>query len=222
MGSYLFVFFLVPIVLGFAVQGHVKNQFRKYSKVRSMRGLTAAQVARDILDRNGMQNVPVERVGGKLTDHYDPRKKVLRLSEPVYASTSLAAIGIAAHEAGHALQDANGYAPLKLRSSFAPVAGFASRMLIPLAIGGIFFHITGLIWIGVIGYAAAVVFSVITLPVEFDASRRALAVIGSNGYLTSQEEAGARGVLTAAALTYVAATLIAVMQLLYLIGLARD
>ncbi len=218
----ILVWFIIPIVIGFAVQGHVKRQFRKYSKVRSMRGLSAAQVARDILDKNGLTNVPVEGVRGHMTDHYDPRHKVLRLSEPVYQSTSLAAIGIAAHEAGHALQDANGYAPLKMRSALAPVASFGSQWALILAFVGLAIGMLGLFKIGIAFFSFAVLFSIITLPVEFNASKRAMALIKANGYLTQEEEGGAQSVLSAAAMTYVAATLIAVMQLLYMIGLARD
>ena len=217
-----FILLIGAIALGLVAQLWVKSAFNKYSRVRSMRGVTGAQVARDILDRNGLKNVPVEAIAGRLSDHYDPKAKVLRLSEGVYGSPSLAAIGIAAHEAGHALQDATGYVPMKLRAGIFPMANLGSQMLWPAVIGGVFLGFKPLLWIGILLYSFAVVFSIVTLPVEFDASRRALAIVTSGGYLSAEEKSGARAVLTAAAMTYVAATLVAVLQLIRLLYLGRS
>lgn len=222
MGISFLPVIIFSVVIGAVVQWTLRSRFAKYSKIGSVRGLTAAQVARDILDQNGLTEVAVEGVKGKLTDHYDPRSKTLRLSEPVFRSTSLAAIGIAAHEAGHAIQHGKAYAPFKARSTFVPVANLGSQLLMPAIIGAFFLHIPALIWVGVFAYSIAVVFSVVTLPVEFNASSRALSIISERGYLTADELGGARKVLSAAAMTYVAATLVAVMTLLAWIGLARD
>jgi Zn-dependent membrane protease YugP len=210
------------IILGLIAQGWVSAAFRRYSRIGSMRGVTGAQVARDILARNGLGNVPVERVAGRLSDHYDPKAKALRLSEGVHDSASLAAIGVAAHEAGHALQDAKGFAPFRLRNGIFPLANIGSQMLWPAVIGGLFLGVKPLLWIGILLYSFAVLFSIVTLPVEFDASRRALSIVTTGGYLTAEEKTGARKVLTAAAMTYVAATLVAVLQLIRLLYLSRS
>jgi hypothetical protein len=192
--------------------------------VAAASGLTAADVARSLLEWGGAGDVAVEKVAGQLTDHYDPRKRVLRLSEGVHDSRSLAALGIAAHEAGHALQHRDHYAPLALRNGFFPVANIGSTLAIPLFVIGLLTSRQGpsiLMDIGILLFAGAVVFSLITLPVEFNASRRAVALLEGRGFLSRDEVGGARKVLSAAALTYVAATAMAVMQLVRLL-LIRD
>lgn len=217
---------VISTVLGFVTQGYINRTFRRWSNVPLPGGLSGAEVARRILDANGLQSVPVNPVGGNLTDHYDPRDKTLALSAPVFGAPSVAAAGVAAHEAGHAIQDAQGYAFGKVRSALVPVANFGSRAAFPLIFIGLFFRAlgpigAGMVWAGVIFFAAAVLFQLVTLPVEFDASRRAIATLDSTGIMGPNELGGARHVLTAAALTYLAAALISVLQLLYFIGLAR-
>ncbi|MDR3075922.1 MAG: zinc metallopeptidase, partial [Synergistaceae bacterium] len=182
---------------------------------------SADSVSRMLLDRFGLQNVRVERIAGNLTDHYDPRSKTLRLSDSVGGSSSIAAIGVAAHEVGHAVQDLKNYAPLKIRNSLVPVAGLGSNLGMVLFFVGLVMRAGFLVTFGVILFSCAVLFQIVTLPVEFDASRRALALLSETGTLTSGELSGARSVLSAAALTYVAATVMAVMQLLYLLMRSR-
>ena len=213
-----FVFALPALLLGLWAQMRVKSAFSKYSKVRAMSGMTGAQAARRILDANGLQNVAVERVGGMLSDHYDPRSKTLRLSEGVYATPSLAAVGVAAHEAGHALQDKVNYGPLALRSAMVPTVQIGSWLgpiifLVGLFMAGTFGE--SIAWFGLIIFGLTAVFSIVTLPVEFDASKRAKQLLVANGVLVPQEVQGVDKVLDAAALTYVAAALQAVMTLLY-------
>lgn len=217
---------VVSTVLGLITQGYVKSTYGKWSRVPLMSNQSGAQVARRILDAEGLASVPIGQVPGSLSDHYDPRKKTLNLSQAVYQGTSVASAGVAAHEAGHAMQDAQGYTFGRIRSALVPVANFGSMASWVLIAIGFVIGIgtsagSGLIWLGVIFFAAAVLFQFVTLPVEFDASRRALAQLESVGGLPSEQVAGARTVLTAAALTYVAAALIAALQLLYYIGLAR-
>jgi len=217
---------ILSTVLGLVTQGYVRSTYGKWSRVPLMSGQSGAQVARRILDADGLASVPVDQVAGSLTDHYDPRNKTLSLSQAVYQGTSVASAGVAAHEAGHALQDAQGYAFGRIRSALVPVANFGSMASwVLIAIGFLVGVATsagaGLVWLGVMFFGAAVLFQFVTLPVEFDASRRALAQLESVGGLPSEQVAGARSVLTAAALTYVAAALIAALQLLYYIGLAR-
>jgi len=212
------ILLLAPaLLLAMYAQFKVKSTYRAMSRLHSASGLTGAQVARDMLRKNRIHDVEVEETPGNLTDHYDPRSKTLRLSTDVYHSNSLAALGVAAHETGHAVQHAVGYAPLQLRSAFVPVANFGSSLGIPLFIGGLIFSIPFLQDVGIILFAAAVAFSLITLPVEFNASSRALAQLKSGGYLRADEVGGARKVLQAAALTYVAATAVAAMQLIRLL-----
>ena len=178
-----------------------------------------------ILDRNGQQNVRVERVGGSLTDHYDPRDNTIRLSESVYDSTSCAAIGVAAHEAGHAAQHAKGYVPIKIRNALVPVANLASRLAVPLVLLGFIMELGGLVDFAIILYGAVVLFSLITLPVEFDASRRAVVTLDEYGILSTEENAAAKKVLRAAAMTYVASMLVALgsfLRILTLFGRRRD
>lgn len=210
-----FILALPGLLLGLWAQARVKGAFNKYSKVRTLRGVTGAQVARTLLDAQGLQSVQVEQSGGFLSDHYDPRAKVLRLSPDVYNAPSVAAAGIAAHEMGHALQDASGYGPLQLRSAIVPAARFGSMLAPILFLIGFFLQMTALAWVGILLFGAAVVFTLVTLPVEFDASRRAKQLLVSNGILVGEEIQGANKVLDAAALTYVAAAVAAIGQLLY-------
>jgi uncharacterized protein len=213
-----FLFALPPLLLGLWAQMRVKSTFNQYSQVRSYSGISGAQAARRILDANGLQNVAVERVNGFLSDHYDPRSKTLRLSPAVYESPSLASVGVAAHEAGHALQDKQNYAPLQLRSAMVPAVQIGSWL------GPIIFFIglmmstafgQTLAWGGLILFGATALFALVTLPVEFDASRRAKQLLVSQGILGQQELVGVNRVLDAAALTYVAAALQAIATVLY-------
>jgi uncharacterized protein len=211
-----FVFILPPIALMLYAQWRVKSTFGKYSKVMNRRGLTGAQVARVILDAHGLQDVPVEQVPGELSDHYDPRARALRLSPPVYGQRSVASLGIAAHEAGHAIQHANGYVPLQIRSLLVPVASFGSNLALIMIIGGIIIQISALAWLGIAFFAAGTLFALVTLPVEFNASSRAMALLSNTGIIVDETEYQQnREVLNAAALTYVAGFLAAMMQLLY-------
>lgn len=219
-GSYLPIL-LIAVVLGFLTQGYVNSSYRRYSKVALATGESGAEVARRMLDSEGLGHVGIEMVPGHLTDHYDPRADVLRLSEDVFRSRTVAAAGVAAHEAGHAVQHARGFAAAKLRQTLVPTAQLGSSLAFPLIFAGLFIGLSGLITLGVIVFAAAVLFQVVTLPVEFDASRRALAALDTGNMLPADQVQGARTVLTAAALTYVAATLIAIMQLVYYFGLSR-
>lgn len=208
---------LIGVVLSLLASGRVKSTFAKYSQVRNSRGLTGAQAAEQVLRTAGIYDVRIEHVGGNLTDHYDPRTKVLRLSDSVYGQTSVAAVGVAAHECGHAIQHAKGYAPLKLRSTLVPVANFGSKLAWPLIIFGLF--ISGessriLINAGIIAFLGAVLFQLITLPVEFNASNRAIRMIADSGMMYGEEIQGAKKVLSAAALTYVASAATAILQLL--------
>jgi Zn-dependent membrane protease YugP len=217
-GFALYLVFLVPpLLFGLGVQWWLKKTFAHYSDEPLATGLTGAQVARTILDRNGLGDVPVEvSPGGALSDHYDPRKKALFLSEPVYAPATVSAAAVAAHETGHALQDAGGYVPLKLRSAMFPAVAFASNAWMWLLIIGALLGALNLVGLALLLYAVAVAFHIVTLPVEFNASRRAsgqlreLGLVGAGG-----EQAGVQKVLTAAALTYVAGALAALTQLLY-------
>lgn len=208
---------LIGVVLSLLASGRVKSTFARYSQVRNSRGLTGAQAAEQVLHTAGIYDVRIEHVGGNLTDHYDPRTKVLRLSDSVYGQTSVAAVGVAAHECGHAIQHAKGYAPLKLRSTLVPVANFGSKLAWPLIIFGLF--ISGessriLINAGIIAFLGAVLFQLITLPVEFNASNRAIRMIADSGMMYGEEIKGAKKVLGAAALTYVASAATAILQLL--------
>jgi uncharacterized protein len=216
-GGYgLYILFSLPaLLLGLWAQARVRSSFNKYSKVRSGRGIAGAQAARMILDSHGLQHVNVEQVQGFLSDHYDPRSKTLRLSPQVYQSNSLAAVGVAAHEAGHALQDQQNYGPLALRSAMVPSVQIGSWMGPLIFLAGLFLNMTQLAWAGLILFGATAVFALVTLPVEFDASKRAKQILVSQGVLTPQELGGVNSVLDAAALTYVAAALQAVSTLLY-------
>lgn len=212
---------IFAIVLGLATQGYVNMAYRRYSRVPAASGMTGATAARRILDTNGLNAVTIERVGGKLSDHYDPRTRVLRLSAATHDGVSVAAASVAAHEAGHALQHASAYGPFGMRSVLVPAANIGSQMAPVLIIFGLMVDFTGLIWLGILLFSCAVAFQVITLPVEFNASQRAIAALDGNGILSDEQLGGARSVLRAAALTYVAATLISVLYLIRYMGLAR-
>ena len=211
---------LPALLLAMWAQFRVQSTFRKYSDVPSAQGWTAAEMAADLLARNGLGDVRVERVRGSLTDHYDPRTNTLRLSDTVYDSTSLAALGVAAHECGHAMQEAEGYKPLRIREKIVPVAQIGSWAAMPLFVLGLVMSWEPLLTAGIIVFSLVVAFYLVTLPVEFDASGRALEQLEGGGYLSSAETDDAGRVLRAAALTYVAAALQAVLQLLRLLVLA--
>ncbi|MEN8133056.1 MAG: zinc metallopeptidase [Pseudomonadota bacterium] len=219
ISPYWLIFALPGLLLGLWAQSRVKGAFKKYSKVRTARGVTGADVARELLNSQGLHDVKIEESRGFLSDHYDPRKKLLRLSPDVYRTPSVAAAGIAAHEMGHALQDARGYVPLQLRSAIVPAAQFGSTLAPWMFIGGFLLRFTGLAWAGVILFAAAVAFTLVTLPVEFDATRRAKKLLVNNNVLIGNEMQGVNKVLDAAALTYVAAAVAAIGQLLYYVFL---
>ena len=222
--DWTYILFMLPcLVLSLICSASVKNNFNKYSNVRNSRGMTGAQAAQSLLSANSITGVRIEQVSGSLTDHFDPRSNVIRLSQPVYGAPSVAAVGVACHEAGHACQHAEGYFPNKLRSVILPVANFGTKLswlflLIGMILPAQFnFFIT----IGIIMFSAGVLFTVITLPVEFNASSRALKTIKETGMLNEEEYAGAKKVLRAAAMTYVAATATSVMQLLRLLFIAK-
>ena len=214
------IFCLPPLLLAMWAQYKVKSTFEKYSRVASERGMTGRDAARLILDANGLYTVPVSQITGELTDHFDPKDNIIRLSDPVYNVRSVAAVGVAAHEAGHAVQHAVGYAPMKWRSALVPAANFGSRLSMPLVLLGILLSFEMLAYVGVILFSATTVFQLVTMPVELDASRRALAALESSG-LSAEGIKGTKQVLTAAALTYVAALLTAVGNLLRLLVLVR-
>lgn len=220
--DYYLVLVVPTLLLSMIAQARVKSVFAKYSKIKTQRGITGFETASLLLRVNGISNVSVERASGYLSDHYDPGHKVLRLSEPVYGQTSISAVGVAAHETGHAVQDKAGYGPLILRSMLVPAANIGSAAGPYLAIAGLIFGIPMLLNLGIILFAAAVLFYLITLPVEIDASRRALKILENNAVLTESELKGARAVLTAAAFTYIASALTAVASLLRLILLSRN
>lgn len=223
MGYYssYFIFVVPALLIALFAQMNVSNAFRKYSNVRNSRGYTGYEIARRILDQNGLYDVQIQRVAGSLTDHFDPTAKVVRLSDAVYQSTSVAAIGVAAHEVGHAIQHQQGYFPIKIRSAIVPITNIGSTLAWPLAIFGIFLGMDSLATIGVWLFLIVVFFQLITLPVEFNASRRALATIREDGILEGQEYQGAKQMLTAAALTYVAALITAIANFLRLLFLVN-
>ena len=226
-----YVILVLPcILLSLWASSNVNSTFKKYSRQFSSRGLTGAEAARRVLSSHGVGNVRIERVSGNLTDHFDPRTNVIRLSDNVFGNTSTAAIGVACHEAGHAVQYAQGYAPIKLRAAIIPVTNFGSRLAMPLILIGLLLAAFGnlsvlFIDLGIACFGLSLVFQLVTLPVEFNASNRALRAIADSNLLTEDEQAGARKTLRAAALTYVAATAVAFAQLLRLIllfGRRRD
>lgn len=214
---------LIPaILLSIYAQYRISSSYKKYSKIHAESGLTGAQAARGLLNSSGLYDVRVEPIGGRLSDHYDPRTRIIRLSEDVYHGNSLSSVAVAAHETGHALQHASGYFPLQLRSSFVPVANFGSGAGPILIMVGLFMPtFDWLLQIGILAFTFAVIFQLITLPVEFNASSRAMSLLQERGMLGRNEMGGARSVLNAAALTYVAAALAAVLQLIRFILIAR-
>ena len=212
-----FVLLIPAVLLAIYAQWKVKSTYGRFSQVACSRGYTGAQVARYILDDYRLQKIEVVPTPGNLTDNYDPRSGKLNLSESVYNSSSVAAIGVAAHEAGHAIQDAKAYAPLKLRNGLVPATNLGTTLAFPLFLLGLFANLPAFMDIGIILFALAVVFSIVTLPVEFNASRRALRVLADGNFLTAQELPMARSVLDAAALTYVAATAMAILNLVRLL-----
>lgn len=210
---------LIPaVILSLWAQSNVNSTFRKYAKVQSRRGSTGAEIARKILDMNGLYQVKIERVAGNLSDHFDPKTNVVRLSDSTYGSTSVGAIGVAAHEVGHAIQHATAYAPIKVRNSIVPVVNVCNMLSMPILLVGLLFSsFSGLIDVGILLFSATVLFQLITLPVEFNASRRAMATLRGQYLLDDDEAKGAEKVLRAAALTYVAAAVSSILSLLRLI-----
>lgn len=216
--DYYYIILVVPaILLASWAQYKVTSTFKKYSRTATRSGLTGAAVARRILDANGLQNVSVEHINGNLTDHYDPKSKTIRLSDSVYSSASVSAVGVAAHEAGHAVQHATAYSPLIIRNAIIPATNIGSKLSMPLLFLGFFMANSWLIIGGLVLFSLVALFQLITLPVEFNASRRAVATLSSFGVVDNVEEAGVKKVLTAAALTYVAALIVSIAQLLRLI-----
>lgn len=214
--TYLLV--LVAAIFSMWASARVNSTYNKYARVRSMQGITGAEAAQRILYYSGLGNIRIEHVSGNLTDHYDPKNKVLRLSDSTYSSPSVAAIGVAAHECGHAIQDAEGYSPLRLRSTLVPAANLGSRLGIPIIILGVILGSNyTLIQVGIWVFSLAVLFQLVTLPVEFNASNRAMKILDSRGILGQEELGMCRKVLSAAALTYVAAAAASIMQLLRLV-----
>jgi len=215
---------IVGALICMVASAKMNSTFNKYSRVRSASGMTGAQAALRILSISGIHDVRVEHISGNLSDHYDPRSKVLRLSDPTYASTSVAAVGVAAHECGHAVQHAKGYAPLSIRSALVPAANIGSTLAWPLILIGLFFNTSTsalLLNIGIIAFSLAVLFQLVTLPVEFNASSRALGILGDSGMLGTEELGMVKSVLFAAALTYVAGAASSILQLLRIILLTN-
>ena len=216
---YYLVLILPAMLLGLWAQARVNSTFNRYSHVRCRQGYTGSQIARRILDANGLTDVRIEGIRGNLTDHYDPTPRVVRLSDSVYDSPSIAAIGVAAHEVGHAIQHANSYAPLTIRNAIIPVTNIGSKLSIPLILLGVVMSFQPLVTVGIVAFSLMAVFQLITLPVEFNASSRALATLNGEHYLDEEEVYGARKVLSAAALTYVAALVMSLAQLMRLVAL---
>ena len=220
-----YLFLVLPcIIFAIIASSRVNSTFEKYSKQLSSRGITGAQAAQEVLRASGVRNVRIEPVGGKLTDHYDPKANVIRLSENVYSSTSTAAIGVACHEAGHAVQYAENYGPIKLRSAIIPVTNIGSKLAMPLILLGLVLNFLGeisyaFIYIGILCFSLSLIFQLVTLPVEFNASRRAITAIDNQNLLTDAELIGAKKTLSAAAMTYVAATAVALAQVLRLLSI---
>ena len=221
--DYYYLILVVPtLILSLWAQIMVKSTFAKYAKIPSARGITGCQAAEFLMKAHSIRDVRIEAAGGALTDHYDPQAKALRLSRPVYNSSSIAAVGVAAHESGHAIQHAAGWTPLALRGALVPVANLGSSFGPWLALAGIFFSFPLLLNIGIVLFGAAVLFYMITLPVEFNASARAIAILRKSALLSADELAGVKKVLSAAALTYVASALTALMSLVRLVLLSRS
>lgn len=221
--DYTYIILVLPaVIFSLWASARVNSTFKKYSKERTSNNITGAQAARAVLDANGLYNVPIERVSGKLTDHYDPKTNVIRLSDSVYDSTSTAAVGVACHEAGHAVQHSEDYTPVKIRTAIVPITNIGSRLATPLILLGIVLSYFGNIflqiaYLGIICFCLCVFFQLVTLPTEFNASSRAMKAIKSACLLTDSEQKSAKKVLNAAAMTYVAALAVSVMQLLRLV-----
>jgi uncharacterized protein len=213
---------IIPLAFGLWAQMKVKRTFAKYSRVAPHNGMNGAEAAAAVLRSSGLPNLQIKAVAGRLTDHYDPRNRTLNLSQDVGGAASLAALGVAAHEAGHAIQDARGYKPMRIRQSLVPVATFGQSIWILPVFAGLILGLTGLTTIGLVLFAAVVLFQLVTLPVEFDASKRALVSLQEQGLLASDEIGGARAVLNAAALTYVAGFVASLGQLVYFFLISRD
>ena len=225
-GTFYIILIVVTLALGLGTQGYIKSMYSKYSRVKINLNATGAQIARKMLNDNGLHDVQVKCVEGALSDHYDPRTRVINLSRGVYTGNDVSALAVACHECGHAIQHAVGYAPLKVRTAIVPVASFSSNVWIILLICGFMFDAIGLVYAAIACFGFAVLFQVVTLPVEFDASKRGLAFIQSgcnSSWIPSADVLqGSKKVLTAAAMTYVAAALISILQLLYYLGMARS
>lgn len=217
-----FIYVIPALIITILAQINVKTTFARYSKVRNSRGVTGQNAARQILDENGLYNVRIERISGSLTDHFDPSANVVRLSESVHDSTSVAAIGVAAHEVGHAIQHSTGYVPIKIRAAIIPLTQIGSMLAFPLVIIGLSMASTFFVDIGILLFTAVVFFQLITLPVEFNASIRAMRVLDDRDILYGEELKGSRKVLTAAALTYVGALAVSLLQLLRLLSLKNN
>ena len=215
------VYMVFPMIIVGLAQWKVRNAFKRYSNVVASRRMTGAQVAQSLLNESGIHDVQVEEVDGDLSDHYDPKDRKVRLSSKNYHGGHLAGLAIAAHEVGHAIQDCSGYFPLHVRTQVLPVASLGDKIGFPLILAGLFFGASGLLNWGILFFAAAVLFQIVTLPVEFNASTRAMTLLAQGGYLSPEEVPGARKVLNAAAMTYVAATAASLMTLLHYILLAR-
>ena len=221
------VLVLPAVIFSLWASWNVKHTYKKYAKQLNSRGLTGASAARRILDANGLQNIPVERISGELTDHYDPESRVVRLSDGVCSGTSTAAVGVACHEVGHAIQNAENYLPVKIRQAIIPATNIGAKLSVPLLIAGLVLcgfipQLIYLAYVGVAAYGLCALFQLVTLPTEFDASRRALRTIDGMGLLEGEEYNGAKKVLTAAALTYVAALATTLMQLLRFLIILND
>jgi Zn-dependent membrane protease YugP len=218
---YYLVLIVPTLILSLWAQFKVSSSFNKYSQERTSNGMTGAQAAAEVLRAAGVHDVKIERISGHLSDHFDPRGNVIRLSDSVHDAATVAAVGVAAHEAGHAIQYAHGYSPMKIRAAIIPATNIGSKLAMPLILIGMIMAATGLIWAGIILFSTVALFQLVTLPVEFNASNRALAALDGGGILTAQELRGSRKVLTAAALTYVAALAMSLVQLLRFIMIAR-
>ena len=220
-----YILVIIAFALSLFASMGVNATFARYKKIGSSRGMTGAEAARKILDDNGLYNIGVEHISGNLNDHFDPRSNVIRLSDATYSDSSVAAIGVAAHEAGHAVQHAVGYVPIKVRNAIVPVVNISTHLSMPLFFIGLLLNMMGLAMVGVVLFSAALVFQLVTLPVEFDASHRALKILSASGMLSESEVGGARKVLGAAAMTYVAAaaaTALQLARLLLLVNRRRD
>lgn len=216
-----YILVLIAFLLSMFASFGVNVTFSKFKKVKSIQGMTGASAAREILDENGLGNVRIEHISGNLNDHYDPKSNVIRLSDATYSDSSVAAIGVAAHEAGHAVQHAVGYKPIRVRNAIVPAVNLSASLSMPVFILGLLLDFAGLTFLGIILFSASLVFQIVTLPVELNASKRAIKILRSSNMLDKQELAGARKVLNAAAMTYVAAVAASALQLLRLLLIAN-